>query len=564
MMTTKLRRAFLAVLDGIIIYLSYFAAVLLRFSGNINGETSVKYLNNLQSIIWFYAIIGVIFLLGAGFYKKSSAQANIVELVDIIIAVSLSSIMHFILPYLFIDFSGYFLPRSILAIAYFIQIIAIGGIRLVWRILTDKELKKSILRKQYKKIPFSPPDISDAEIEEVVKAMKSGWITTGPRTKLLEQKIAEYIGVKTAVCLNSATSSMELVLRILGIGPGDEVITSAYTYTASASVIDHVGAKIVLIDVAPDTYEMDYSKLADAITEKTKVIIPVDIAGRMCDYEIIYKVVESKKHLFKADNEIQEIFNRVVVMADAAHAFGAQQKGKKCGQVADFTCFSFHAVKNLTTAEGGAVVWRNDLGLDDEWLYQQFMLYSLHGQSKDALAKTKIGAWEYDIVHLGYKCNMTDILASFGLMQLNRYDWMLERRKEITELYDKILLPLGIERLQHYGEDFTSTRHLYLARIPGAGEAERNEIIVKMAEAGVACNVHYKPLPMFTAYKNLGFDIKNYPNAYDMYKNEITLPLHTLLRDEDVEYVCMCLARVVNDVMKAESAMEEAAAVKVG
>ncbi|KAA9013828.1 DegT/DnrJ/EryC1/StrS family aminotransferase [Niallia endozanthoxylica] len=387
-------------------------------------------------------------------------------------------------------------------------------------------------------IPFSPPDITDAEIEEVIKAMKSGWITTGPRTKEFEKRIAEYVGTNKAVCLNSATAAMELTLRILGVGPGDEVITSAYTYTASASVIDHVGAKIVLVDTAPDSFEMDYAKLADAITEKTKSIIAVDIAGKMCDYETIYEIVESKKELFKANNELQKVFDRVIVMTDAAHAFGAKRKGEQCGQVADFTCFSFHAVKNLTTAEGGAVVWRNDQGIDDEWLYKQYMLYSLHGQSKDALAKTQKGAWEYDIVYPAYKCNMTDIMASIGLIQLDRYEGLLERRREIIEMYDKALLPIGIQSLQHYGRDFSSSGHLYLARITGFGEEERNEVIVKMAEAGVACNVHYKPLPMFTAYRNLGFDIRDYPNAFKMYRNEITLPLHTLMSDEDVEYVC--------------------------
>ena len=293
-------------------------------------------------------------------------------------------------------------------------------------------------------IPFSPPDITGAEIEEVIKALKSGWITTGPRTKELEKRVAEYVGVNKAVCLNSCTAAMELALRILGVGPGDEVITSAYTYSASASVIEHVGAEIVLVDTAPDSFEMDYDKLADAITEKTKVIIPVDIAGKMCDYDKIYEIVEDKKKLFKANNELQGLFNRIVVMADAAHAFGADRKGKNCGQVADFTCFSFHAVKNLTTAEGGAVVWRNDLGLDDEELYKQFMLYSLHGQSKDALAKTKKGSWEYDIIYPAYKCNMTDILASFGLIQIRRYEGLLERRKEIIEMYDSMLHPLGV------------------------------------------------------------------------------------------------------------------------
>ncbi len=406
-------------------------------------------------------------------------------------------------------------------------------------------------------IPFSPPDITDAEIEEVIKAMKSGWITTGPRTKEFERKIAEFVGVNKAACLNSATAAMELTLRVLGIGPGDEVITSAYTYTASASIIDHVRAKIVLVDTAPDSFEMDYEQLADAITEKTKMIIPVDIGGKMCDYDAIYNVVESKKELFKANNELQALFNRVIVMADAAHAFGATRKGLNCGQVADFTCFSFHAVKNVTTAEGGAVVWRNDLGLDDDEMYKQFMLYSLHGQSKDALAKTQKGAWEYDIVYPAYKCNMTDILAGFGIIQLSRYEGLMARRRELIEMYDKALRPLGIETLEHYGEDFSSTGHLYLARILGISEAERNAIIIKMAEAGIACNVHYKPLPMFTAYKNLGFNIKDYPNAFDMYKNEITLPLHTLLSDEDVEYVVDSLKNAVSKVLNKEAAASE-------
>ncbi|TEB13921.1 UDP-4-amino-4-deoxy-L-arabinose--oxoglutarate aminotransferase [Pelotomaculum sp. FP] len=364
-------------------------------------------------------------------------------------------------------------------------------------------------------IPFSPPDITDAEIEEVAKAMESGWITTGPRTKFFEQKIAAYTGTSKAVALSSATAAMELTLRILGIGAGDEVITSAYTYTASASVIAHVGAKIVLVDTAPDSFEMDYDKLAGAITEKTKAIIPVDIAGKMCDYEKIFEVVESKRELFRAHNLLQEIFNRVIVVADSAHGLGAERQGKKSGMAADFTCFSFHAVKNLTTAEGGAVVWRDVPardgmpGLDNDKLYNQYMLYSLHGQSKDALAKNKIGAWEYDIVHLGYKCNMTDIMAAFGLAQLERYEGLLERRREIIERYDRALLSLGVKSIRHY-EDGRSSGHLYLARIPGIGEEQRNALIEKMAEAEVSANVHYKPLPMMTAYKELGFDISEY------------------------------------------------------
>ncbi|HHY83218.1 MAG TPA: DegT/DnrJ/EryC1/StrS aminotransferase family protein [Clostridiales bacterium] len=397
-------------------------------------------------------------------------------------------------------------------------------------------------------IPFSPPDITDEEIEEVSNALKSGWITTGPRTKEFEARIAEYTGTNKAVCLNSATSAMELVLRILGIGPGDEVITSAYTYTASASIIDHVGAKIVLVDTAPNSLEMDYDKLANIINERTKIIIPIDIAGRMCDYDKIYQVVESKRKYFKANNELQELYNRIIVMADSAHAFGAERKGIKCGQAADITAFSFHAVKNLTTAEGGAVVWKSIPGLDDEELYRQFMLYSLHGQNKDAYAKMQKGAWEYDIIHLGYKCNMTDILAALGLIQLKRYEGFLKRRREIIEIYDKLLHPMGVSSLEHYGSDFESTGHLYIARIPGINEAQRNDIITKMANMGVTCNVHYKPLPMLTAYKKLGFDIKDYPNAYNYYKNEITLPLHTLLSNEDIEYICKCLKKAIQEV----------------
>lgn len=399
--------------------------------------------------------------------------------------------------------------------------------------------------KKIKNIPFSPPDITEIEIKEVVKTLKSGWITTGPKTKEFEEKIAEYIGVNKAVCLNSATACLELTLRILGIGPGDEVITSAYTYTASASVIEHVGAKIVLVDTEPNSYEMDYSQLAEVITEKTKAIIPVDIAGKMCNYDRIYEVVEDKKSLFNPSNEIQKQFNRVIVLADAAHSFGARRKGLISGQVADFTCFSFHAVKNLTTAEGGAVVWKNNLGLDDEYLYNQFMLYSLHGQSKDALSKTKKGSWEYDIKYLGYKCNMTDIMASIGLIQLKRYDKLLKRRREIIHMYDQALSPLNLQFLDHYGEDFSSSGHLYLLRIPGINEEKRNEIIKNMAKYGIACNVHYKPLPMFTAYRNLGFDIKDYPNAYKQYENEITLPLHSSLSNEDVEYIISALQNLL-------------------
>lgn len=391
------------------------------------------------------------------------------------------------------------------------------------------------------KIPFSPPDIGEEEIEEVIKVLKSGWITTGPRTKDFEGRIAEYCGVKRAVCLNSATACLEMALRLIGIGPGDEVITSAYTYTASASVIDHVGAKTVLLDVAEDTYEMDYQKLEDAITERTKAIIPVDIAGVMCDYDRIKEIVLRKKGMFMPSNEIQKKIGRIAVVADGAHAFGAVRKGKRCGQEADFTSFSFHAVKNLTTAEGGALVWKEIEGIDDDEIYKQMMLFSLHGQSKDALSKTQLGAWEYDIVAPYYKCNMTDIMAAIGLAQLRRYPEILSRRKKIILQYNEGLKDLPVTVLQHYGDDFASSGHLYLVRIKGKDRQGCNEIITRMAGKGVASNVHYKPLPMLTAYKNMGFDIKNFPNAYRMFENEITLPLHTLLSDEEVLYVIKTL-----------------------
>ncbi|NCB43006.1 MAG: DegT/DnrJ/EryC1/StrS aminotransferase family protein [Clostridia bacterium] len=397
-----------------------------------------------------------------------------------------------------------------------------------------------------RKISFSPPDISELEINEVVATMKSGWITTGPRTKLFEKKIAEYCGTSKAVCMNSATAAMELTLRLLGVGPGDEVITSAYTYTASASVIYHVGAKIVLVDTAPDTYEMDYDKLADAITERTKVIIPVDIGGVMCDYDKVYAAAESKKALFNpADGSLQELFDRAIVMADAAHSFGSSLCGKKAGAVADFTTFSFHAVKNLTTSEGGAVTWIDREGINNDDLYTQFQLYSLHGQNKDAAAKLKPGAWEYDIIYPAYKCNMTDLTAAIGLKQLERFERLMTRRREIAEIYDRTLLPLGIERIAHSGDDFQGNYHLYLVRIPDITGQQRNEIITKMSEVGVACNVHFKPIPMMTAYRTLGFDIADYPNAHRQYENEITLPMHTLLTDGDAEYVAECFAESV-------------------
>ena len=388
-----------------------------------------------------------------------------------------------------------------------------------------------------KKIPFSPPDITESEVNLVSEALRSGWITTGPKTKEFERLIALCCQTEQAVCLNSATACMELILRVLGVGQGDEVITPAYTYTATASVTCHVGAKVVMVDTAPDSFEMDYDKLADAITERTKVVLPVDLAGVVCDYDKIFAAVESKKHLFSPANDIQKAYGRVIVLADAAHAFGAKWHGKMCGEIADFTSFSFHAVKNLTTAEGGALTWRNHDGVDTESLYKQFQLLSLHGQNKDALAKTRLGAWEYDIVAPYYKCNMTDVMAGIGLAQLKRYPEMLYRRRQIIERYNEGLKGCDVQVLDHFGDDYSSSGHLYLVRLLGEDVEYRNAVIERMAERGIACNVHYKPLPMMTAYKNLGFDIANYPNAYNQYHNEITLPLHTSLTDEDVEYV---------------------------
>lgn len=396
-------------------------------------------------------------------------------------------------------------------------------------------------------ISFSPPDMSDMEIQEVADTIKSGWITTGPKTKELERQIAKYVGVNRCVCLNSQTACGEMALRVLEIGAGDEVIVPAYTYSASASIVDHVGAKIVFVDVQEGCLEMDYDKMEAAITEKTKAIIPVDLGGVPCDYDKIFAIVEKKKALFQPNNEIQKAIGRVAVCADTAHAFGASWHGKMCGSIADFSSFSFHAVKNFTTAEGGALTWRTIPGIDDEDIYHKLQLLSLHGQSKDALAKTKLGAWEYDIVGPWFKCNMTDIMAGIGLAQMKRYPAMLARRKEIISRYDAAFKPLGIEVLDHYNDEHQSSGHLYITRIPGAGLEERQEIIVKMAEAGIATNVHYKPLPMMTAYKNLGFDIKDYPNAYKRFVNEITLPLHTCLTDEEVEYIIENYCKIVKE-----------------
>ena len=398
-------------------------------------------------------------------------------------------------------------------------------------------------------IPFSPPDISELEVTEVAEALRSGWITTGPRTKQLEKNVAAYVDAPRAVCLNSQTACQEMALHVLGVGPGDEVIVPAYTYTASASVVCHVGAKLVLIDCQPDSLEMDYDAVAAAINENTKAIIPVDLAGIPCDYDKLFAIVERKKALFKPASDIQKALGRVAIMADTAHAFGAKLEGKRIGSVADFSSFSFHAVKNLTTAEGGALTWRSLPGIDNEAIYKQLQLFSLHGQSKDALAKTQLGAWEYDIVGTWYKCNMTDVVAAIGLKQLERYDGMLARRKEIIGKYDAALKPLGVKVLDHYNDRHESSGHLYLTRIPGITAQDRNDIITKMAERGVACNVHYKPLPMHTAYKNLGFDIANFPNAYAHFANEITLPLHTNLTDEQVQYVIDNYAEVLKEYL---------------
>ena len=397
-------------------------------------------------------------------------------------------------------------------------------------------------------IPFSPPDVGDEEIAEVVDTLKSGWITTGPKTKTFENEIAKLCGTNKSVCLNSATASLELILRVLGIGNGDEVIVPAYTYTASASPVYHVGAKIILCDIQKDHFEMDYEKLEKLINKKTKAIICVDLAGIICDYDKVYEIVNRKENLFKPNNELQKKYNRVLVIADSAHGIGAVRNGIHSGNIADFTSFSFHAVKNLTTAEGGAATWKHYDFIDDEKLYKEFQLLSLHGQSKDALNKMGLGNWEYDIIGLNYKCNMTDIMAGIGLAQLRRYPKLMKRRHEIIEKYNKAFEKLPVTFLNHKDKYHTSSGHLYLLRVNGINEETRNKIITKMAELGIATNVHYKPLPMFTAYKKLGFDIKDYPNAYDFYKNEITLPLYSLLKDEDVEYIIKSFKKVLKEM----------------
>lgn len=400
-----------------------------------------------------------------------------------------------------------------------------------------KSESQLIRAEQKLKIPFMVPDLSDAEINEVCETLRSGWITTGPRTKLLERCLADYCGVNRGVCLNSATAALEMTLRILGVGPGDEVITSAYTYTASASPVIHCGAKVVFVDTAPGSYEMDYDKMADAINEHTKAVIPVDIGGFCCDYDRIFEVVESKKHLFSANSELQEALGRVAVLADCAHSLGSSYKGKRTGSVADFSIFSFHAVKNLTTAEGGAALWKEIEGVDDEDLYRQYQILSLHGQTKDALTKSKVGKWEYDIISPAYKCNMTDVAAAIGLKQLERYDAMLQRRRELFDLYNKAFQDSNIETLQLDSPRGVANGHLYLTRLTGRSEEERNRIMERLGEEGIAANVHFKPLPLMTAYKNLGFSIADFPNAYNQFANEITLPLHSQLTDEVAQYV---------------------------
>lgn len=401
-------------------------------------------------------------------------------------------------------------------------------------------------------IPFSPPDMTEAEVKEVSEAILSGWITTGPRTKELEKQVATYIGVNKAVCLNSQTACAELALRVLGIGKGDEVIVPAYTYTASASIVCHVGAKLIFVDIQQDSLEMDYNAVEAAITPKTKAIIPVDLAGIPCDYGRLMNIVDSKRDIFHAANDIQKAIGRVAICADAAHSFGASKNGKMVGAIADFSSFSFHAVKNLTTAEGGALTWNSIPGIDDEDIYRMVQLFSLHGQSKDALAKTKLGAWEYDIVGPWYKCNMTDIMAALGLVQMKRYPQMLKRRKEIIQRYDCALKAIGVEVLNHYSETHQSSGHLYITRIPNITTEQRQTIIEQMAERGIATNVHYKPLPLMTAYKNMGFNIQNYPNAYAHFANEITLPLHTRLTDEEIEYIISNYIEVITAVTNSK------------
>ena len=387
------------------------------------------------------------------------------------------------------------------------------------------------------KIPFSPPDITEQEAQEVTAALLSGWITTGPRTKQLEKNIASLCGVEKAVCLNSATASLESILQMLGIGPGDEVITTAYTYTATASVVYHIGATLRFVDTQKDSLEMDYDQMADTINERTKAVIPVDLAGIPCNYEKVFEAVESKRHLFRPNNDLQKSFGRVIVVADGAHALGAQWRGQMVGAIADFTSFSFHAVKNFTTGEGGALTWRNLQGIDNEKMYKEFQLLTLHGQSKDALEKSTLNSWEYDIIYPGYKRNMTDVIAAIGLVQMKRFPALLARRKQLIERYNETLKNENVSLLSHYTDDYTSSGHLYLVRLTGRDSNDRNQVINKMAERGIATNVHYKPLPMMTAYRKLGFDIKNFPNAYHFFENEITLPLYTKLTDEQVDYI---------------------------
>lgn len=536
---TKTNRKHIAVIFAvdILIYLIVSLFVLIKhpsFDNELTARTIILQTILIFGIVMFCRII-------AGIYKirwscESYAAYGLLIASDVISFGIVCVAEHLL----------YYMDRIEVITVFLIIVINFLGallVRMIYKGINNASLKTIV------DIPFSPPDISELEINEVEKALRSGWITTGPRTKKLEKTLADYVGVPKCVCLNSQTACGEMSLRILGIGPGDEVITCAYTYTATASVVEHVGAKLVLVDcsMTGNSVELDYIALEKAITEKTKAIIPIDLAGIPCDYDRIYEIVNRKKELFHANNDIQRAMGRIAVIADAAHALGASYHNQMVGAIADFTNFSFHAVKNFTTGEGGAMTWKHIDGIEDEDVYKRAQLYSLHGQSKDALAKTQKGGWEYDIVGPWYKCNMTDIAAAIGLAQFERYPGLLAKRRKIIEKYDKAFKPLGIETLSHYDDTHISSGHLYLTRVPGITAEQRNEIIIKMAERKVTCNVHYKPLPMMTAYKNLGFDIKDYPNAYNRFANEITLPLYTALTDKEVDFIIRQYTEVVKE-----------------
>lgn len=516
----------ITIYDALTIAASYFLALLLRFDFLFSQIEKPALQIYYQSILWYVLICLVIYFI-CGLYDNIWKLDYINEIKREGVAIFLCTLANVICLFVFGNN-----PRSYYVFGLTLQILFTLGIRLAIRLT-------HIAKKVATTISFSPPDVTELEINEVADTLRSGWITTGPRVKKFEKNICSFLDIPQGhcVCLNSQTACAEMALRIMGIGEGDEVILPAYTYTASASVVCHVGAKPVLVDIQKDKLEMDYDKVEALINSKTKAIIPVDLAGIPCDYERLFEIVENKKHLFNPNNDIQRALGRAAIMADTAHAFGATYKGKMIGNVADFSSFSFHAVKNLTTGEGGALVWKTIPGINDDDIYHKLQLLSLHGQSKDAFHKDKPGAWEYDIVGPWYKCNMTDIVAAIGLKQLERYEELLQERKHIISMYDRALKPLGIITLDHYNNDYVSSGHLYISRIPNITIEQRNDIITKMAERGIACNVHYKPLPMFTAYKDLGFDIKDYPNAYEFYHNEITLPLHTNLTDEQVNFV---------------------------